>query len=399
MSGLLKLLQAVSPPQSAGPSRHYDGYELRWKAFVFRPALFAFEATMLGIMATYILVYVVGRTINQSRAKAAQVMIAPYKPLLDSQFAATRPLLSSGPSLHLLYSSGRRNVLCLHTTLTLLPLHDLVGLLYRFGRSIVDPTHDISEGILFELTLGRGDAGLQSESVGVWAVVDKDSMRQTREKRWDLVGGPLFPGNARTTADQKIDPDQTFPRLHETSNVPMTHALFTEHSDCTDALLKTPSIGIPELLGNPSSASVLKYLLISDVSSRRPVKGPLPVKYRSRAVVLAVHKPSNPTQEKAVKAWLQVALNVADLLVKPNLLKPEVSRKLQGTRKTVDADLSTSYNKEQAEDKPAEETAEDKRFAKKRAERAAMSEKELKRVEDLDKKREMRKLQKKQAGK
>ena len=78
---------------------------------------------------------------------------------------------------------------------------------------------------------------------------------------------------------------------------------------------------------------------------------------------------------------------------------PQVSRKLQSTRKTVDADLTVSYSKEQAEDKPAEESAEDKRFAKKRAERAAMSEKELKRVEDLDKKREMRKLQKKQVTK
>jgi len=113
--------------------------------------------------------------------------IAPYRPLLDNQFAATRPLLSSGPALHLLYSSGRRNVLCLHTTITLLPVHDIAGLVTHFGRAIIEPTYDGSEAIQFELTLGRGDNGLQNEGVGVWAIVDKGAMRQTREKRWDLV--------------------------------------------------------------------------------------------------------------------------------------------------------------------------------------------------------------------
>ena len=59
-------------------------------------------------------------------------------------------------------------------------------------------------------------------------------------------------------------------------------------------------------------------------------------------------------------------------------------------------DLTAAYTKEKAEDNPPEETAEDKRLAKKRAERAAMSEKELKKAEDLEKKRELRKMQKKQ---
>jgi hypothetical protein len=40
---------------------------------------------------------------------------------------------------------------------------------------------------------------------------------------------------------------------------------------------------------------------------------------------LAVYKPKSAAQVDAVKAWLQVALNIADLLAKPNLLKPDVS--------------------------------------------------------------------------
>jgi Skp family chaperone for outer membrane proteins len=148
----------------------------------------------------------------------------------------------------------------------------------------------------------------------------------------------------------------------------------------------------------------------------------LPTKFRQRQVVLATYYPSTPAKMEAVKAWLQVALNVVDLLTTRNAIKPEVScpifgivlhmavityctdhaqttRKLQKTRQQVDADLQASYKKVLAEDAPVEETAEEKRAAKKRAERAALSEKERKRLEDLDKKREMRKIQKKQVQK
>lgn len=69
------------------------------------------------------------------------------------------------------------------------------------------------------------------------------------------------------------------------------------------------------------------------------------------------------------------------------------------TRKTVDLDLEKDFKVRQSEDAPAEETAEEKKAAKKKAERANLSEKERKRVEELDKKREFRKMQKKQQAK
>jgi len=297
--------------------------------------------------------------------------------VFNAQFSQTRPMVSSSPAQHLVYSSGRRNVLCLHTTITLLPIHDVVTLVTEIGRSIIEPTFDLSEMMIFDLTLGRADSGLQSEGLGVWAIVDKGAMQQTKEARWDL----------------------TFARLHDLASIPITHALFTEHSDITDLILKTPNVGFSELLANPKAAAVLKYFLITDVPNRRPAKGPLPAKFRSREIVLAVYKPRNAEQVEAVKAWLQVAFNIADLLERPNLLRPEVARKLVNTRKTVDEELEKDYQKRAAEDAPAVETAEEKRAAKKRAERAAMSEKELKKAEELDRKREMRKMQKKQLAK
>lgn len=96
-------------------------------------------------------------------------------------------MVSSGPGLHLLYSTGRRNMLCMHTTLTLTPIHDVVALGMHFGKAIIEPTYDASETLIFNITLGRGEAGLQGEAFGVWAIVAKNAMRETREKRWDLV--------------------------------------------------------------------------------------------------------------------------------------------------------------------------------------------------------------------
>lgn len=113
--------------------------------------------------------------------------LQPYKSLLDSQFSQTKPMVSSSPSQHLVYSSGRRNLLSLHTTLRLLPYHDPMNLILETFKSIVEPTHDISEGLLFNFTLGRGEMGRQGEGLGVWSIVDKGAMRDVKATRWDLV--------------------------------------------------------------------------------------------------------------------------------------------------------------------------------------------------------------------
>jgi len=56
---------------------------------------------------------------------------------------------------------------------------------------------------------------------------------------------------------------QTFARLHDLASIPITHALFAEHSDVTDVIMKTPLVGFSELLSNPKANAVLKYFLVS----------------------------------------------------------------------------------------------------------------------------------------
>lgn len=182
--------------------------------------------------------------------------------------------------------------------------------------------------------------------------------------------------------------------MHDSKDVPVTHALFSEHSEITDVLLKTPNVGITEVLADPVAAGMLKALIITDAPAKRPGRGPLRMEQRAREIYLSVRKANTKDEADAVNAWIQVALNIADLISRPNLIKGEVSRKLIRTRQDVDASLAKSYKKEQEEDNPPEMTAEEKRAAKKRAERAKLSEKEQKKAEELDRKREMRKMQK-----
>ena len=116
----------------------------------------------------------------------------PYDSILKTNFASSRPLVHSGPSQHLSYSTGRRNVLALHGTLKLFPFHDVAGIVTNLVKSVIDPTADTSEGLVWGLTLGRGEFGLQGEGVGVWAVVNKSDLKAVKGGRWDLVGSSRF---------------------------------------------------------------------------------------------------------------------------------------------------------------------------------------------------------------
>ena len=69
MSGILKVLQVLSPPPAAPMTEEYDGLEFRFKMLVFRPAMFKNEAIILGCLGLYMLWFFVGGYINNSRAK------------------------------------------------------------------------------------------------------------------------------------------------------------------------------------------------------------------------------------------------------------------------------------------------------------------------------------------
>lgn len=113
--------------------------------------------------------------------------MAPYLPTLAAQFTEVRPMTSSSSALHLVFATGRRNVLAVHATLKLMPLHDVIQLVWNTVNSVIDPLAQTGESLIFQFTLGRGASGLQGEAAGVWAIVNKTGMAQVREQRFDLV--------------------------------------------------------------------------------------------------------------------------------------------------------------------------------------------------------------------
>jgi hypothetical protein len=58
--------------------------------------------------------------------------------------------------------------------------------------------------------------------------------------------------------------------------MPITHALFAEHSDITDVILKTANVGFFDLVNNPKAAGVLKSFIVSRTPSCLP-DGRLPM--------------------------------------------------------------------------------------------------------------------------
>ena len=67
-SPILRILSALSPPQSPPEGVPYDGLEYRWRMLVIRPALFKTEGILLAVLGTYLLWYYVGGYVSYGRA-------------------------------------------------------------------------------------------------------------------------------------------------------------------------------------------------------------------------------------------------------------------------------------------------------------------------------------------
>ena len=106
-------------------------------------------------------------------------------PLLSSQFSSptTTGLISDGYSDFFNYSTGRRNVISLHTVFSLKPRQDLVMSLYHFGYSLYDLVYSIEDTVELDYKLAPNS----NSANFVWGIVAKDYLTSAKENRWDLV--------------------------------------------------------------------------------------------------------------------------------------------------------------------------------------------------------------------
>ena len=93
------------------------------------------------------------------------------------------------------------------------PYHDVAGIVTNLVKSVIEPTFDSSEGLVWNVTLGRGEAGLQGEGFGVWGIVHKSNLRSVKQQRWDLVSG-FCVTRARLTSVLPQDPRERLGPVH-----------------------------------------------------------------------------------------------------------------------------------------------------------------------------------------
>ncbi|PWN49003.1 hypothetical protein IE53DRAFT_388791 [Violaceomyces palustris] len=391
-------------------SQPYQGLEYRLGSkFVFRPALFRAEAVLLSVSFLFLLVHLVGKSRNRLLANRwAKAAL----PILDQEFALVARgaggksksggdddgdiLTWNGGGSALIYASGRRNVESLHALITLKPRHDPMERLYNFlyDTATAETVSSSRDLITLSFTLPQSEP---DNLCGVFGVVDKSELRTTRMGRFDL-------------SFAKVNENESATSSRGISN---RWAIMSESNDLTDQILgeegrkgeeQRDRIGLAKLLESEAGQR-LESLILSDQPSQRPTQGPLKPEQRWRRITATIRLSKVAREVKESVEILQCCLNLSDALCSSNnnrsnggiKLKTETINKLKRTRQEVDKELMEEVTKE-----AREEEEERKSEAKRKAEREKLeklSPAEQARRKEVERKRQLRKAQGKQAVK
>lgn len=245
------------------------------------------EAVILGVLAVIIVIHLIGTSTNRKKAKQ---WINAHATVLQKEFALvgfggrraptadevqseglTKSLASDSLNLpeelmkekslqeYTTYATGRQNVSFLDMNLTLLKRYSPLTMAFEFGTSLFfesmpAPTEHM-EVILYpfdgreaQIVPGQapGAQELRSKSTYdgfVWAVVNKDTMKQLREDRYDV----------------SITATKDSPKL------PNWATVMSESAEVTDLLLTSELIKAIETAGE-----LLEHLIITDQPIDQP---------------------------------------------------------------------------------------------------------------------------------
>ncbi|KAF9515277.1 hypothetical protein BS47DRAFT_1376315 [Hydnum rufescens UP504] len=388
----MNLLQAL--PSLVMVPEHYDGFELRWRRLVFRPAEFKTEGILFGVLILYVLWYYLGKWENTTRAfKWVDAHTALYQMQFSVPFKENEVVADGASDLYA-FSTGRRGLYSLHTTFRLLPRHDLAQIVYLFLRGLVDLEYTPRDQITLDFKLLYDSSS--SPSGFVWAVVDKNELKELRLERWDLG---------------------SFTKISDAVPVHPTLQVMTEYADVNDMVLKSGAA--PSLLATLKDPDALQYfrsLIVTDLPETRPdtweLSTPVPsFATRSRHIQLTLSLPPARSASSTLP-MVRAAFELVDALGQYNgtvalgnnhpakgtvTLLPETLRKLRATRREWDDRLE----KERTKEKAAEEE-ETRRAAKKKTEDekvAKLSAAEQQKLLEKERKRALRKAQTKGARK
>jgi hypothetical protein len=243
----------------------------------YSPSDFKSEGVILSLILIVVVIHLLGTSANKKKAKA---WIAAHSPTLRNEFAlvgfggkqhSTKGelelpedlLKEKSPQEYSTYASGRQNIAFMDVNLTLLKRYSPLSMIAEYGMSLfldtMAPPTESMEAIIYPFD-GREALTVPGQLPGaqelrkdtkssydgfVWAIVNKETMKQLRDDRYDV--------SITTTKDS--------PKL------PNWATVMSESAEITEFLLT------PELVKAIEEAGeLLNHLIITDQPNDQPVK-------------------------------------------------------------------------------------------------------------------------------
>ncbi|KAI1102651.1 DUF1682-domain-containing protein [Jackrogersella minutella] len=355
---------------------------------------FRAEGIILAVIAVIFTLHFIGTRLNRAKSRA---WIKAHAATLTSEFAlvgfsgTTPPQSEQNPEKLLkakslfeyaTYATGRQNVAFMDVKLSLKkrfnPIMTFVETALSFFFDSFAAPEDSVEATIYPFD-GKetqivpalpGAAELRSKDSKstfdgfVWAIVNKDRMKQLREERYDL--------------------SITFTK--DNSKLPLWATVMSESAEITETLLTNELASAIKKAGE-----LFDYIIISDQPVDKPAK--MDETVPRKRLFLRYRLPSSNSYDD-LAPLLSYFVRISDHLASSAHFRPEVLRKVKAVRDENIKQIQKAAEDEKAEERQAERDRAKK--AKRDAELNALDAKAQKKYLEKERDKEMRKSSKKQ---
>ncbi|ESZ93232.1 putative UPF0674 endoplasmic reticulum membrane protein [Sclerotinia borealis F-4128] len=280
------------------------------------------------------------------------------------------------------YATGRQNIAFLDVNIKLFKRYNPFALILEYGFSLFFDTVatpiERMEAVLYPFD-GRENLTVPGQAPGalelrkgtkstydnfVWAIVNKETMKQLRDSRYDV----------------SITGTKDSPKL------PNWATVMSESAETTEFLLTPELIKAVEMAGD-----LLEHLIITDQPIDQPLK--LDDTVPKKRIYLSMKLPSGDDYSQVLPMF-EHFLRITDQLASGAHFRPEVMRKVRMTREDTIKRLQKVDEDERAEERAIER--EKSKKLKRDLELKGLDAKAQKKYLEKEKEKEMRKAQKKQ---
>ncbi|KAI1206558.1 DUF1682-domain-containing protein [Annulohypoxylon truncatum] len=351
---------------------------------------FRAEGVILSIIAVIFTLHFIGTKLNRAKSRA---WIKAHASVLTSEFAAVgfgraseqdpeKLLKAKSLFEYATYATGRQNVAFMDVKLTLKkrfnPVMTFIETALSFFFDSFGAPEDSVEAVIYPFD-GKeaqivpalpGAAELRSKDSKstfdgfVWAVVNKDKMKQLREERYDL--------------------SITFTK--DNSKLPIWATVMSESAEITETLLTNELASAIKKAGD-----LFDYIIISDQPVDKPTK--MDETVPRKRLYLRYRLPSSNNYDD-LAPLLSYFVRISDHLASSAHFRPEVIRKVRAVRDENIKQIQKVAEEEKAEERQAERDRAKK--AKRDAELNALDAKAQKKYLEREREKELRKSSKKQ---